>query len=156
MIHRQKRRPGLGTAALIVALMAKATTAQAALGEKVTSIERDRGALGGTLRSRNAPGHVVHEIETPAGGLVRELASPSGTVFGVAWEGPRVPDLRQLLGSKFAAFEEAARAPRRRRGPLVLQTPDLVVESYGHARGFRGRAYVPELLPAGVSIDAIQ
>jgi len=141
---------------MLLMLVAPAMPAHAALGEKLSSVERDRSALGGTLRSKDAPGHVVHEIQTPDGGLLRELVSPSGTVFGVAWEGPRVPDLRRLLGASFAAYTDAARTPRRRRGPLVLETPGLVFESYGHVRAFRGRAFIPGLLPAGVSIDAIQ
>jgi hypothetical protein len=155
MIRRRPRHLGFRTAAMLVILVAPAMPAHAALGEKLASVERDRSALRGTLRSKEATGHVVHEIETPEGGLVRELVSPSGTVFGVAWEGPRVPDLRQLLGANFAAYTDAARTTRRRRGPLVLQAPGLVFESYGHARAFRGRAFIPELLPAGVSIDAI-
>jgi hypothetical protein len=141
---------------MLVILVAPAMPAHAALGEKLASVERDRRALGGILRSKDAPGHVVHEIETPGGGLVRELISPSGTVFGVAWEGPRIPDLRQLLGASFTVYTDAAQTPRHRRGPLVLEAPGLVFESYGHARAFRGRAFIPALLPAGVSIDAIQ
>lgn len=155
MINRRTGRFGFGTAAMLVVLGAGAAPAHAALGEKLDSVERDRGAFGGTLRSREAIGHVVHEIETPGGGVVRELVSPSGTVFGVAWEGPRVPDLRQLMGKSFAAYSEAAKTPRHRRGPLVLQVSGLVFESYGHARAFRGRAFIPELMPAGVSVDAI-
>ena len=155
MIDRQTNRFGFTTAATLALLVAGALPARAALGEKLVSIERDRRAFGGTLHRRDAVGHVVHEIETPEGGLVRELVSPSGTVFGVAWEGPRVPDLRQLLGESFTAYSEAAKAPRHRRGPLTLEVPGLVFESYGHARAFRGRAFIKELLPAGVSVDAI-
>jgi len=156
MIYGRMRHFGITTAAALVVFLSAAAPARAALGEKLASVERDRSALGGTLRARNATGHVVHEIETPEGGLVREMVSPSGTVFGVAWEGPRLPDLRQLLGQNFAAYSEAAKAPRHRRGPLVLEVSGLVFESYGHARAFHGRAYIRELLPAGVSIDAIQ
>jgi hypothetical protein len=156
MFDRPEKHRLLTKAALLLALFAPATAAHAALGEKLASVERDRSAFGGTLRSRNAPGHVVHEIETPEGGRAREFVSPSGTVFGVAWEGPRIPNMRQLLGSNFGAYEEAARARHQRRGPMVIEIPGLVFESYGHARAFSGRAYVPALLPAGVSTDAIR
>jgi hypothetical protein len=38
-------------------------------------------------------------------------------------------------------------ASGRRRAAVVLRTGDLVVESGGHMRAFRGRAYLPGLVP---------
>jgi hypothetical protein len=77
-------------------------------------------------------------------------------VFGVSWEGPFLPDLHLVLGASYASFVEAARVKRRGRGPLLIQLPDLVLESAGHPRGFHGRAYVPELLPVGVTAEAVR
>lgn len=112
--------------AALLPLLVPASPAGAALGDTLASIERDRRQLEGTLRSTASASYVVHEIETPEGGRVRELASPSGIVFGVAWEGPRLPDPRQLLGAHFDAYAEAARQRRGRRGPLVLELPGAV------------------------------
>jgi hypothetical protein len=92
-------------------------------------------------------GHDVHQITAAGGTLVREFVAPSGLVFGVAWEGPNMPDLEALLGSHYAAFRQAVIASGRRRAAVVLRTGDLVVESGGHMRAFRGRAYLPELVP---------
>jgi hypothetical protein len=39
---------------------------------------------------------------------------------------------------------------------LNIQEPGLVVQSSGHARGFFGRAYVPGMLPPGVTPDQIR
>jgi hypothetical protein len=38
----------------------------------------------------------------------------------------------------------------------VIEQPGFVVERSGHQRAFAGRAYVPQLLPAGVLPDVIR
>jgi hypothetical protein len=119
----------------------------------VTSVEDDRVQLQGSLAVVATPSHTLHEIQLPTGTVVREFVDAGGTVFAVAWHGPFVPNLRQLLGSYFPALAEAAQA-RRPRGPghrgLLLQTPEFVVEAGGHMRALFGRAYIPELVPAGM------
>jgi hypothetical protein len=91
----------------------------------------------------------VHEMQA-SNGTVREYVSPAGTVFAVAWQGSAVPDMKQMLGSYFDQFQQAAKAQRLRRGPLVIQEPGLVVKMGGHMRSFSGRAYVPQFMPEGV------
>jgi hypothetical protein len=39
---------------------------------------------------------------------------------------------------------------------LSFANPDFVVESTGRLRNFRGKAYVPSLVPAGVSVADLQ
>jgi hypothetical protein len=133
-----------------------ARPAAASLGDGLVSIQADQLRMDGTLRTSVMPEYVVHEIQSPTGTLVRELASPAGTVFGVSWDGPFLPDLRRLLGTSFAAYVTASGAARHGRGPLLLHLPGLVFESTGHPRGFRGRAYIPELVPQGVPAEAIR
>jgi len=38
----------------------------------------------------------------------------------------------------------------------MIQEPGLVVQTGGHMRAYFGRAYVPELVPQGVTIEEIQ
>jgi hypothetical protein len=97
----------------------------------------------------------VQQITAAGGTVVREFVAPSGLVFGVAWEGPTVPDLEPLLGSHYAAFRQAVTSSGRRRARVVLRTEELVVESGGHMRAFRGRAYLPGLVPAGLAAEAV-
>jgi Protein of unknown function (DUF2844) len=161
----------LTLSALIVFLAPR--SAIATLGEPVQSIAADQQALGGQLRMLNQPStgeqalhqqspassnsaYTVEQISTPAGVTVNEYLSPSGTVFAVSWRGPRPPDLSQLLGSYFAEYQTAAAAPPAQHHRLLLQTEHLVVETSGHMRDLRGRAYVPALLPPGVNADEIQ
>lgn len=125
--------------------------AWAVLGQPVQSVQADRAHLKGQLRSVAQLGYSVHHISAPDGTEVREFASPEGMVFGVAWQGPAHPDLRQLLGANFEAFQQAARASRHRRGPLVVHVGSLVVEMGGHMRAYRGRAYLVDLVPKNLS-----
>ena len=75
----------------------------------------------------------------------------------MAWQGPTRPDLSQVLGAYFDTFTKATQKMGRvGRGPLSIQQPGLVVQLGGHARSFVGMAYVPQMLPAGVSAQEIQ
>ena len=146
----------LALALLAVVSLTSAPPAGAALGDDVLSVQADQLHMNGTLHTLEMPGCLRHEIQTPTGTVVREFSSPAGTIFGVSWEGPFLPDLRQLLGASYDSYVQAARKRRLGRGPLILHLPELVFESTGHPRGFHGRAYVPRLLPEGVAIDGIR
>lgn len=134
-----------------------APSAWATLGRDATSVKDDRAHMRAALRvNRNDASYTVHELTTPAGTVVREYVSPAGKVFGVAWRGPYLPDFRQLLGDYFAPVMQAPRNQRQGRGPMQIKQPNVVFQSGGHMRSFFGRAYVPGMLPNGVSPDAIQ
>jgi len=154
----------LMTAAFVAALACLAPLqASAALGGDEASVEADRLAMGGTAGTpQPAAAYTAKKFTLPSGTVVREFLSTGGTVFAVAWEGPQIPDLKQLLGdARFAAMDDAARARNREggRGPMALRpdaAPNLVIESGGHMRAFSGRAYLSDKLPSGVDADAIR
>lgn len=123
--------------------------AAASLGDNVASVQNDRVHMHAMLRVSHFSNFDVHEMQA-SNGTVREYVSPAGTVFAVAWQGSAVPDMKQMLGSYFDQFQQAAKAQRLRRGPLVIQEPGLVVKMGGHMRSFSGRAYVPQFMPEGV------
>jgi hypothetical protein len=143
----------LGAVTLLSAMAA--LPVQAALGGSEATVEADRLQVAGTQRVLRSPAYTVHELQTPSGTVVREFVSPAGIVFGVAWQGPTMPDLRQVLGAYFDRYAEAA-TQRRARGPVTLAQPGLVVHSGGHARAFVGNAYIPEAVPQGVDTGAIR
>ena len=132
----------------------------AALGGSAASIDADRVKVqGALLRVQTADRYTLHEIQSAAGTTIREYVSGSGTVFAVAWDGPAMPDLRQVLGDYFTTFQrdvEQQRAARRAHGPLAIDDGDLVVQVSGHMRSLSGRAYVKRLLPSGVEPSAIR
>jgi Protein of unknown function (DUF2844) len=139
-------------------LLARPLPAAAALGGDETSIETDRVHMqAALLQVTPADAYTVHAIQTASGITVREYASPTGSVFAVAWQGRWQPDLRQVLGPYFAQYLQAAAGIKRaRRGPLVIQQADFVLELGGQPRAFVGRAYVPRLMPQGVTTERIR
>lgn len=149
------RAPCTRIVGLAVALLA-AHPARAALGDVEASVESDRLAMHALQQTTRTAIFTMHELRAPSGTTVREYVSPAGTVFGVAWQGPTLPDLRQLLGTHFDEYVAAAASRRARRSPLLVQLPDLVVHSGGHMRAFVGKAYVPQALPPGVTAAEIQ
>lgn len=133
--------------------------AAASLGGTADTVEADRAHMQASLRMTKKDLYATHELRAPNNVVVREFVSPTGIVFGVAWEGPVRPDLRQVLGGYFSHFTEAAQAQKQRqagRQPISVTEPGLVVQSGGHPRAFSGRAYLPEMLPVGVHAEEIR
>ena len=127
--------------------------AAAHLGGDSDSVDADRQQLRAELRSIPMQQYNLHEIRAASGTLVHEYATRQGTIFAVTWQGPLPPDLHQLFGNYFQRYQAAA-ATQGRPGThrqLNIAAPDLVVQSTARLRAFRGIAYVPSLLPAGVS-----
>jgi hypothetical protein len=131
-------------------------SASATLGESSTSVETDRASMKASLRALPAANFTVHEIQAPSGTTVREYVSQDGIVFAIAWQGPVMPDLRQALGRYFDRYTAAASARRLGRRQVAISESDLVVQSGGHMRSFSGRAYLPQLLPQGVTLDELR
>jgi len=144
---------------LSVAILGTVQQAQATLGESSDSITLDRKALSAVRRAATTArsGYTVHEIASGST-VVREYVSPSGIVFGIAWNGLIHPDLTQLLGAYAGEYEEVLRQTPRQPGRRRLQvkTNRVVVEKWGHMRNLQGRAYVRALIPPGVRIDEIR
>lgn len=151
--------------ALAYALAALAFPAWAALGGAPMSAPTD-------ATSTFAAGPVAHAASTAAasaaasapytlrttkfssGTTVREYIGADGNVFGIAWNGPSMPDLQTLLGnyfSQYASGVKAIHALRHSRGPVAVEATDLVVHSGGHMGSFFGQAWLPSALPSGVS-----
>jgi hypothetical protein len=126
----------------------------ASLGGSLDSVKDDQVQLQAKRTVIVAGAYVVHELTTPTGMVVREYVSRTGSVFAVTWKGPFVPDMRQLLGTYFAEYSQAARSQQERhpgRLPLNIHEAGFVVQTSGHMRAYTGRASVSGLFPAGVT-----
>ena len=150
-------RPWAGTLTCwLLAGMLAPGIATAALGEDGSTIERDVAHLQAQRSIAQSSAYSVHELALPGGTRVREYLTPAQQIFAITWSGPSIPDLQQLLGSYFPRFQSAAKAVGRARRPILMQEPDLVIQSGGHPRAFSGVAYLPHLVPPGVRADQIQ
>ena len=146
----------LGALAALCMAGVMSQPAQAALGDKVESVARDREALRGSLVTRQMSSYEVHELTAGAGTTVREYVAPAGGVFAVTWSGAHPPDLKLLLGEYFSFYVAGARAHRGSHHVLSLDTPDLTLTVVRYQRKAAGQAYVPGLMPAGVSREELR
>jgi hypothetical protein len=128
-------------------------SAHASLGSSGASVLDDASALNGAISIEIRQQYSIREISAETGMHVREFLNQDGVVFAVSWSGPALPDLQQILGIHFAEYSAALAAlthPGIHRSVRVASS-GLVVESGGHLRAYAGRAYLPALVPAGVS-----
>jgi len=97
----------------------------------------------------------VYQIKIPSGTLIKEYVNSANIVVGVSWQGPTLPNLKQLLGEYFETFANRTTSHTTNHRSAELRTEDLVVQSHGQMRNFSGRAYLPKSLPSGFNADQI-
>jgi len=136
-------------AAVVLSAMWIALPAQATLGEKFES----------TYQLKLAPtsGYSTHENKSDSS-TVKEFADKNGVVFAVTWSGSHHPDLKKLFGKHFTHYKAAlAQSPRGHgRAPVEVKNDDIVVRVGGHMGAVHGFAYVPSLVPEGVSVEDLK
>jgi hypothetical protein len=128
----------------------------AALGQDASTVEVDRVQMRAQRSITQSGAFSVHELQLPGTTRVREYLNSSHRVFAIAWSGPSIPDLQQLLGTYFVRYQAAVRPLGRSRRPVAMQETDLVIHTGGHQRAFFGVAYLPLQLPLGVSAEQIR
>ena len=115
------------------------------------------GTTSTTSASNGSASYSVSTTTLAGGTTVREYVGADGVVFAVTWNGPFLPDLRELLGQHFATLKnESARQPKAGRGQVRVAQPDVTIESGGHMRAYAGRAWVNSRLPAGFDTDTLE
>ena len=148
MERRATRLLGLCVAALWT------VNAHAALGGDAASVASDAARLGSAPSSASQPLYTRLQIDDRSGVRLREFLGLDGVVFAVSWSGPVQPDLQPLLGTHYADYAAAQAAVQRPglRRELRLTLPGAVVETGGHLRAYAGRAYLPQRIPAGITL----
>ncbi|MBW0448864.1 DUF2844 domain-containing protein [bacterium M00.F.Ca.ET.228.01.1.1] len=125
-----------------------------------SAVLRSASGAASSASASTTTAYTVRQTTLGNGTVVREYLAADGSVFGIAWNGPQMPDLNEMLGSYFPQYVagvKAARAARGgARGPVAVDQSSLVVQSGGHMGAFSGRAWLPPALPAGVSGSDIQ
>ena len=85
---------------------------------------------------------------------VRQYVSTNGLVYAVSWDGPAMPDVSTLLGTRFERYRQGATAALENANGLRsshVDGNDFAVETSVRLREFSGRAWLPDALPAGVT-----
>jgi hypothetical protein len=117
-------------------------------------------ASGASASASTSSSYTVQQTTFSNGTIVREYLAQNGSVFGIAWHGPQMPHLADLLGTYFPQYVTGVQAVRAARGgghgPVAVEQSGLVVHSGGHMGAFAGQAWLPQALPEGVSGSDIQ
>jgi hypothetical protein len=148
--------PRLAVSLLCAAVLAVPRPVHAALGAGLDSLVGDQAVLGGADVVTPMTTYDLHQIKAASGTTVREYASRQGTVFAISWQGPSHPNLQQLLGNAYAAYQAAARTNRRGHHIVSINTPDLVASVLRLQRTSSGQIYVPALVPQGVAVASLR
>jgi hypothetical protein len=139
-------QPGSGAANAVQSVMRSASSAAS--------------SASASTSSTSPTSYTVRETTLGSGTVIREYLAADGSVFGIAWHGPQMPDLNDLLGTYFPQYVAGVKAARASRGggrgPVAVDQSSLVVRSGGHMGAFSGQAWLPPALPAGVSGSDIQ
>lgn len=93
---------------------------------------------------------------TDAGTVVREYVGTDGAVFAVTWNGPLMPNLSTLLGEYFPQYTATSASMSRSHNLRLFNNSSLVVQSTGHMHAFSGLAYLPQKLPAGMTVENLK
>jgi hypothetical protein len=153
--------------AFAAALLAFSSPVSASLGGNLGSVESDRAQMNARVEVTQHQAFELHEMQLPGGTVIDEYVSPEGKVFAVSWHGQFPPPMQQILGSYFQEYSAALQARASQTSgqgqpriyghrPLNIQEEGLVVQTSGHMRAHAGRAYIPDLLPQGVTVNQIQ
>lgn len=140
-------------------LLFLAPSAQAVLGEKVSSNQKVKTELSAASQKATAATTASHDnwnVQTleADGVTVKEFSDKDGNVFAVSWRGINRPDLSLLLGDYYQEFfaAEQAAPKNKTRAPSETKTARVTVRRSGHMRDMRGFAYLPDKVPVGVNI----
>jgi hypothetical protein len=142
--------------AMLLMLTLGSIPAWAGLGDDVSTVDSDAQVLGGKHVKVAKVGYDLHQITMTDGSVINEFVSPAGKVFGVSWNSRSMPNLSQLLGSYLANFQQGRRTQVVPRRSITIEGDNFVFTSSGHAHFFRGRTYVPGLIPANLTAEVVQ
>lgn len=145
-----------GITCAVIALCSS-SSAFAVLGQRSDSVTQMATRMKAKIKaaSTTSSSWTAQDLVTE-GTTVREYLNSDGVVFAVAWQGVLEPDLSSLLGDYYTEYSQAlrstARSPMTKRN-LNVETNRVKVKRFGHMRSWHGLAYLPNLVPAGVSVE---
>jgi hypothetical protein len=144
------------TLGVLLVLILGSIPTWATLGQNEASVSADQQYLRSEDHVQAFQAYKVHQLTTANGIIIREYVSTQGLVFGVAWQGHFMPNLQHLLGTYMTQLQQGQRTQVVRRRAVTIQTDDFVFSNSGHLRFFRGRVYVPSLVPSNVTVEVVQ
>lgn len=151
--------------ASVLTLIISATplAAWATLGEDSSSIMNDASVLNAQVSqvadysvaaAGSSTPYQTNILETANGITIKQFVY-NGKVFAVTWHGTHVPDQNQLFGKYFATLQNATPTYASVAARQV-NTNDFVSITNGWMGHYEGKALIPSLAPANVSINNVK
>ncbi len=137
--------------------------AWATLGEDSSSIMNDANVLNAKVSqatdysvagANSSTPYQTNVLETVNGITIKQFVY-NGKVFAVAWHGSHVPDQNQLFGKYFATLQNATPSYKSVSARQV-NSNDFVSATNGWMGHYEGKALIPSLAPANVSINNVK
>lgn len=134
----------------------------ASLGSNVDSVTKDgevdtyshlMSNSGEFISSRSVKknGYSITSLTDQNGTHIREFSGADARVFAIAWNGPTYPNFKQILGVSGSKVKTA-----KKSGDLLnnvtLTGEDFVLQMGGHPGNYRGKSYIPSMLPQNFSL----
>ncbi|RTL10758.1 MAG: DUF2844 domain-containing protein [Neisseriaceae bacterium] len=152
-------------AILLIASISAPLSAWATLGESTSSIMNDAIALKASAPTTSNQSSLdqatlsnadyqTNTLVTQTGIVIKQFSS-NGNVFGVAWHGPKVPDQNQLFGKYFTVYQTSTPSYKSLTMRKV-NASDFVSSTSGWMGHYEGKAIIPSLAPANVTINSLK
>ena len=150
---------------LLIASISTPLSAWATLGENTSSIMNDAIVLKASApvaqdqqsldqTTTNGANYQTNTLVTQTGIVIKQFSN-NGNVFGVAWHGPKVPNQSQLFGKYFTVYQTSQPSYKSLTMRRV-STSDFVSSTSGWMGHYEGKAIIPSLAPANVTINSLK
>jgi len=151
-----KKTPFRLTWLVMTGFMAWGTSASATLGETFTTTARQTATTTVRQLSTTYASYTDHLTTQDSGLKIHEYADSNGMVFAVTWNGPAKPNLSELLGTYFPAYQEShQQTPSGSLTQFHANYSGLVIHTGGHGMNFSGRIYLAEQVPEGINAETL-
>ena len=152
---RDRRRDATTRVVISVMLCGLVFSSHASASPKTAADDGRRTGTESQTCDGTRSGYTVREIHYGRA-LMREFIAPSGVVFALDWKGMPRSDVKGLLGSSAdERLEDLLPIFGRRDSATGVSERDIIWEKSGPPGDFQGRAYVPCLVPSGVTIGDV-
>ena len=150
---------------LLIASISAPLSSWATLGESTSSIMNDAMALKASAPTTSDQSSLDQATTTNVNyqtntlvtqsGIVIKQYSNNGTIFAVAWHGPKVPNQSQLFGKYFNVYQ-TSQPSYKSLTMRKVSTSDFVSSTSGWMGHYEGKALIPSLAPANVTINSLK
>ena len=144
---------------IVLLMLTLSLPALAALGGDVSSVQEDQAQMKGTLKTTEADAYTVHEITAPGNTVVRNTFPRRAKSLPSLGTDSLSPTCSSFWGRTSISMHRPPKSKERATRAATRSTsnsPAWLSRTAGICARIMGRAYVPDMVPHGVNVDALQ